>query len=123
MEKFNERTGRKLRVEIEPGSFLVANAGIMIAEVMDLVSTKTSEEDPKGHNFLKLNTGLNEVTRPALYGAQHSIRFFPADITRELGLDTESYVIVGHCCESGDLITCDPGDSNEVREMPVSNDI
>ena len=46
MEKFNERTGRKLRVEIEPGSFLVANAGILIAEVMDLVSTKTSEEDP-----------------------------------------------------------------------------
>jgi diaminopimelate decarboxylase len=32
-------------------------------------------------------------------------------------------VIVGHCCESGDLITCDPHDSNELREVPVPEDL
>lgn len=64
---FNKRTGRSLRAEIEPGSFLVANSGILVSEVMDMMSTKHGDND--GHNFIKLNTGLNEVTRPALYGS------------------------------------------------------
>jgi len=33
------------------------------------------------------------------------------------------FVIVGHCCESGDLITCDPEDSNELREVMTSGDV
>jgi diaminopimelate decarboxylase len=32
-------------------------------------------------------------------------------------------VVVGHCCESGDLLTCEPGDSNELREMQVPDNI
>jgi diaminopimelate decarboxylase len=36
---FNERTGRKLRAEIEPGSFMVANSGILLAEVIDIMTT------------------------------------------------------------------------------------
>lgn len=77
IEEFNRRTGRQLRAEIEPGSFLVANAGVLLAEVIDITSTKKTQED-EGHNFLKLNTGLNDLTRPALYGAQHSLRFLPS---------------------------------------------
>ena len=42
---FNKRTGRKLRIEIEPGTFLVANAGVLVAEVIDMVSTISSNED------------------------------------------------------------------------------
>jgi len=68
---FNSRTGRKLKVEIEPGSFLVANSGVLVSEVIDITTTKsTLGSDEKGSfDFIKLNTGLNEVTRPALYGA------------------------------------------------------
>lgn len=69
IEEFNRRTGRQLRAEIEPGSFLVANAGVLLAEVIDITSTKKTQADDEGHNFLKLNTGLNDLTRPALYGA------------------------------------------------------
>jgi len=118
VKAFNKRTGRTLKIEIEPGSFLVANSGILVAEVIDRMSTRTETTGEEGHNFLKLNTGLNEVTRPALYGAQHSIRFFKRD-TEEVGSETIPMVVVGHCCESGDLITCDPSDSNELREVPV----
>ena len=32
-------------------------------------------------------------------------------------------MIVGHCCESGDLITCAPGNSDELREVSVSRSI
>lgn len=82
---FNKRTGRNLRAEIEPGSFLVANSGILISEVIDIMTThslnkeSTVDEKDEGHNFIKLNTGLNDVTRPALYGSQHSIKFITKD--------------------------------------------
>jgi diaminopimelate decarboxylase len=69
VDTWTARTGRSLKLEIEPGTFLVANAGLLVAEVIDKVTTKKSPEDTEGMNFLKLNTGLNEVTRPALYGA------------------------------------------------------
>lgn len=116
---FNKRTGRNLRAEIEPGTFLVANVGVLLAEVIDVMSTK--HNDIEGHDFIKLNTGLNDVTRPSLYGAQHSIKFFTKEENPKPS--TKPYVIVGHCCESGDLLTCDPNDSNELREISVSSNV
>ena len=74
---FNKRTGRNLRAEIEPGTFLVANSGIIVSEVIDIVTTKHGSNE--GHDFIKVNTGLNDITRPALYGAQHSIKFLSLD--------------------------------------------
>lgn len=40
---FNTRTGRNIRAEIEPGTFLVGNCGILISEVIDIMSTKGDE--------------------------------------------------------------------------------
>ncbi len=99
---FAERTGRMIRLEIEPGAFLVANAGALIATVTDVVSTGT-----QGHCFLRTDTGLTEILRPALYGAQHPIVVVPPD-GRER--KTSDYVVVGHCCESGDILSPAPGD-------------
>jgi diaminopimelate decarboxylase len=113
--EFNKRTGRNLRAEIEPGSFLVANSGILVSEVMDMMTTKHGDND--GYNFIKLNTGLNDLTRPALYGAQHSIKFLSLKHDLKDSDEKKPYVVVGHCCESGDLLTCDPNDSNELREI------
>ena len=74
---FNKRTARNVRAEIEPGTFLVANVGVLLAEVIDVMSTKHQDNsEGGGHDFIKLNTGLNDVTRPSLYGAQHSIKFY-----------------------------------------------
>src|SRR5262249_50852507 len=93
---FAERTGRRLRLEIEPGTFLTANAGAIVARVVDVVDTGRG-----GHTFVKLDAGMAEILRPSLYGAQHPIRFVgtsgaPAAETRPL-------LVVGPCCESGDL--------------------
>lgn len=118
LEDFNKRTGRRIRAEIEPGSFLVANAGILISEVIDVTSTKHNESDSEGHNFIKLNTGLNELTRPALYGAQHSIKFL--SFKEDAKPEEKPYVVVGHCCESGDLLTCQPGNADDLREISAS---
>jgi diaminopimelate decarboxylase len=67
-EAFAKETGRALRLEIEPGTFLLANSCAIVCTVQDKVSTKT--ENDGGHVFLKLDAGMTEVLRPSLYAAQ-----------------------------------------------------
>jgi diaminopimelate decarboxylase len=96
---FHERHGRALHLEIEPGTFLVANAGAVVATCIDVVDTGKD-----GYLFAKLDTGMTEITRPSLYGAQHPIDVLATD------RETAAVVFVGPCCESGDILTPAPGD-------------
>ena len=102
---FYERTGRKLHLEVEPGTFLAANSASLITEVIDIVDTW---ED--GYNFIKVNAGMTEVTRPSLYGAQHPIIVVPKMQNPEDSQKTKEYIVVWHNCESGDIFTPAPGD-------------
>lgn len=110
-EKFAAETGRKLKLEIEPGTFLVANTGAVLATVTDIVETGAS-----GRTFLKIDSGMTEVLRPSLYGSQHPTVVIPQTDTGK----TREYVVVGHCCESGDLVTCAPGEPETIaaRTLP-----
>jgi len=114
LEEFATQTGRKIQLEIEPGTFLVANAGYLIARVQDIVDT-----GKEGHRFLKLDTGMTELLRPSLYAAQHPIWIYPH--TGKAITAQERFVVVGHCCESGDLVSPAPGDAEELGErlLPV----
>lgn len=96
---FAAREGRRLHLEIEPGTFLVANAGAVVATCVDVVDTGKD-----GYVFAKLDSGMTEVTRPSLYGAQH-----PIDVLAD-GREAAEVVFVGPCCESGDILTPAPGD-------------
>jgi diaminopimelate decarboxylase len=96
---FHRRHGRALRLEIEPGTYLVARAGAVVATCIDVVDTGKD-----GYCFAKLDTGMTEVTRPSLYGAQHPIDVLAA------GREPAEVVFVGPCCESGDILTPAPGD-------------
>jgi diaminopimelate decarboxylase len=108
-EQFAQTEGRRLHLEIEPGTFLVANAGAIVCRVQDVVRTSTRE-------FLKLDSGMTELLRPSLYGAQHPVHLYTQASTN----DTQAYVIVGHCCESGDLVSCAPGEPETLatRTLP-----
>lgn len=99
LEAFRARDGRALRLEIEPGTYLVAEAGAVVATCVDVVDT-----GKEGFVFAKLDAGMNEVTRPSLYGAQH-----PVDVLAA-GREAAEVVFVGPCCESGDILTPAPGD-------------
>ncbi len=99
LRAFQARDGRALRLEIEPGTYLVARAGAVVATCVDVVDTGR-----EGFLFAKLDTGMTEVTRPSLYGAQH-----PIDVLAQ-GRDAAAVVFVGPCCESGDILTPAPGD-------------
>lgn len=110
-EKFAAETGRKLKLEIEPGTFLVANTGAVVTTITDIVDTGAA-----GRTFLKIDSGMTEVLRPSLYGSQHATVVIP----RNPAGKTRDYVVVGHCCESGDLVTCAPGDPEGIaaRTLP-----
>ncbi|XDD50959.1 diaminopimelate decarboxylase [Leptospira sp. WS92.C1] len=97
-QEFAKKNGTKLHMEIEPGSFLMVNNGVILTAVDDIVSTGN-----KGYTFLKVDAGMDVNTRPALYAAKHPFVIVPKEGTHSG--KTAEYVIVGHCCESGDLFT------------------
>lgn len=108
-----ENDGRQLHLEIEPGTYLVAMAGALVCTIQDKVFT-TGES---GHTFYKLDAGMTDLLRPSLYGAIHPFTAFPGSgQSADLGDETESAVVVGHCCESGDLMTPAPGAPEELAE-------
>mmetsp|Transcript_22656 Transcript_22656/g.31607 ORF Transcript_22656/g.31607 Transcript_22656/m.31607 type:complete len:515 (-) Transcript_22656:114-1658(-) len=113
-ESFALETGRELQLEIEPGTFLLANAGAVLATVQDVVTTGA-----QGHTFLKADMGMTELLRPSLYGAQHPVVVIPAGGGEVAKTSSMKYVVVGHCCESGDLVTPKPGEPESIQERPM----
>lgn len=99
LRSFAEHTGRHLRLEIEPGTWLVGHGVVLVATIVDIVDTGAD-----GHTFLRLNTGMNDIIRPSMYGAQHSIAVLND------AADEQDYVVVGHNCETGDILTPAIGD-------------
>ena len=109
LQAFAERTGRSLQLEIEPGTYFIARAGTLVATVNDIVDT-----GPEGYTFLRLNTGMNDFLRSAMYGAQHAIEVMAQ--TEE----TAAYVVVGHNCESSDLFTPAAGDPETIAPRTLA---
>lgn len=107
---FAAETGRELHLEIEPGTWLVGRAGFLLSTVQDIVTTGA-----EGYTFYKLDTGMTEILRPPLYGSQHTMEVVPAD--PDAPDAEESAVVVGHCCESGDLLTCAPGEPDVLNAV------
>jgi diaminopimelate decarboxylase len=108
LQAFEERTGRKIMLEVEPGTWLVGHAGVLVSSVVDIVDTGAD-----GHTFLRLDTGMNDFLRPAMYGAQHRLEVLNDSPERV------EYVVVGHNCETGDILTPAPSDPEglEPREL------
>lgn len=99
LKEYQTKTGRKLQLEIEPGTYLMAHAGTLVAQVDDIVDTGKN-----GYTFLRLNTGMNDFLRSAMYGARHKIEVLNDSKKKVI------YIVVGHNCESGDIFT--PSDNN-----------
>lgn len=120
-----ENNGRELHLEIEPGTYLVAMAGALVSTIQDKVQTTTGGGDDSssgggGHCFLKLDAGMTDVLRPSLYGAVHPITILPGSgNSNDIGNDVENVVVVGHCCESGDLMTPEAGEPEQLAERTL----
>jgi bifunctional diaminopimelate decarboxylase / aspartate kinase len=83
----------QLEVWLEPGRYLVATAGVLLARVTQLKAKG-------GVRFVGIATGMNSLIRPALYGAYHEI----ANLTRLDEPATELMSVVGPICESADVL-------------------
>ncbi|SNB56066.1 diaminopimelate decarboxylase [Arboricoccus pini] len=77
---------------LEPGRWLVAEAGILVAGVL---YPKMAEE----RHFLVLDAGMNTLLRPAMYGARHAI----LPVRRQDGAADQLVDVVGPICESSDI--------------------
>jgi diaminopimelate decarboxylase len=98
----------KVHLEIEPGRYLVAESGVLVAEV------RATKQMGKNH-FVLVDAGFSELMRPSMYGSYHGIEILPAnDGTRPL----EASVVAGPLCESGDVFTQGEGGVVLTRELP-----
>lgn len=93
-EDFYEKTGRKIHLEVEPWKFLVINSWNLVAKIDDIVDTWE-----KWYTFLKINSGMTEMPRVPMYWVQQPI--FLQNNSQKM----KKYVVVWHCCESGDILT------------------
>lgn len=82
-------------VHVEPGRSIVAQCGTLISRVMFVKSGETK-------NFLIMDAGMNDLIRPALYGAYHRIENLSATM-RPFFPSHQAYDIVGPVCESSDV--------------------
>ena len=82
-------------IEIEPGRLISGNAGILVAGV---IYVKSGE----GRDFLILDAAMNDLIRPAMYGAYHDI--VPV-VEPKAGIEMQPFDVVGPVCESGDTFT------------------
>jgi diaminopimelate decarboxylase len=98
----------RIRILVEPGRFLVGNAGVLLTRVRYI------KESP-GKKFVIVDAGMNDLIRPALYHSYHEIvpcRAPASDAKPSKSKHRmEKIDIVGPVCESGDFFALD-------REMP-----
>ena len=88
--------GLGLKILLEPGRFMVANAGVLLARVEYL-------KRGHGRNFLVVDAGFNDLVRPAMYDAYHEI----VPLARDAARPSLTADIVGPICESGDTFAKD----------------
>ncbi|WP_211450845.1 diaminopimelate decarboxylase [Collimonas antrihumi] len=103
--------GHPLRLEIEPGRFLVAEAGILLSEVRAV-------KNSGANHFVLVDAGFNDLMRPSMYGSYHRISVIHNSETSSDAIRPRPTVVAGPLCESGDVFTQHEGGIVEPRMMP-----
>ncbi|QWL32468.1 diaminopimelate decarboxylase [Rathayibacter toxicus] len=101
--------GHSIRLEIEPGRFLVANSGSLIAEVR-------AHKDVGSHHFVLVDAGFNDLMRPAMYGSHHGVSAISSS-GEELTDNPAPSILAGPLCESGDVFSQDS--NGDVTSIPL----
>ena len=93
ISKIREVIGtRKLSLIIEPGRSIVGEAGLLVSQVINIKKSSTK-------SFVIADAGMNDLIRPPLYDAYHSIREVLKKSTKLLDYD-----VVGPVCETADFL-------------------
>ena len=108
-KRLQDRFGHALRLEIEPGRYLMAESGYLVAEIR---AVKKQDDN----TFYLLDAGFNNLARPILYGAYHPLSIVPAD--GDTRRPEQDVIVGGPLCESGDIFTQEEGGFVSKRRLP-----
>ncbi|MEM9659573.1 MAG: diaminopimelate decarboxylase, partial [Planctomycetota bacterium] len=111
-ERLSDQLGRSLVLEIEPGRYLTAECGCLIAEIRAVKRM--------GDNlFYLVDAGFNDLARPILYGAYHPMAVCRATSDQQSQpAELHDVVVGGPLCESGDIFTQEEGGFVNSRPLP-----
>jgi diaminopimelate decarboxylase len=101
-QEFCKRYGRQLELWLEPGKFLVSEAGYLLVKVTVVKPTPSV-------TFIGVDSGLNHLIRPMMYDAYHSVY----NLSNPEG-KKEKYNVVGYICETDTIAS--HRELNEVKE-------
>jgi diaminopimelate decarboxylase len=107
-KRIEKQLGHKITLELEPGRYLVAEAGYLLTEIRAI-------KQSGGNTFYLLDAGFNNLARPILYGAYHPMSIAVSD-DRPL----QDVVVGGPLCESGDIFTQEEGGVVCRRQLPLA---
>ncbi|WP_047460148.1 diaminopimelate decarboxylase [Rhizobium rhizogenes] len=103
-----------IRLEIEPGRFLTADSGVLLAEVR---AVKTMGQN----RFTLVDAGFSDLARPAMYGSYHHISVIPGPTPHARSAVALPTVVAGPLCESGDVFTQTEFGTVEKRDLPETH--
>ncbi len=128
-KRLEAKFDHQISLEIEPGRYLVAESGYLVAEIRAI-------KRMGGNTFYLLDAGFNNLARPILYGAYHPMSVCPAgatagspssaggstggQATRGTPAAMHDVVVGGPLCESGDIFTQEEGGFVCKRSLPVA---
>lgn len=101
-----------VRLELEPGRFLVAESGCLLSEVRAV-------KDVGNNHFILVDAGFNDLMRPSMYGSFHGMSLLDADGNPPTAAQRET-VVAGPLCESGDVFTQHDGGLVAPRVLPAA---
>lgn len=110
-QRLQDAFGHDIHLEIEPGRYLVAESGFLVAEIC---AVKTMGENL----FYMLDAGFCDLARPILYGAYHPISICHRD--NNVSEKEVEAVVAGPLCESGDIFTQEEGGFVSRRSLPIA---
>ena len=106
--------GRDFKILIEPGRAIVGPAGTLLTEVLYL-------KESSGKVFVVTDAGMNDLLRPALYGAIHSVEPVPDN---RMSAERITADVVGPICESSDFFLRDaPVERPEEGDLLAIRDV
>ncbi|CAL4322610.1 diaminopimelate decarboxylase [Buchnera aphidicola] len=109
--KIQKHFKHPIQLEIEPGRFLVAESGILVAEVYAIKYVQKKR-------FTLINVGFNDLLRPVLYGSYHHISVISKKLKKIQTNNHIKTIIAGPLCESGDIFTQNEHGELIERELP-----
>ncbi len=111
-KRLQEKFGHPIRLEIEPGRYLVGESGCLVTEIR---AVKQQDDN----TFYVVDAGFNNLARPILYGAYHPMSIVPAN--GDAGRPQQEVIVGGPLCESGDIFTQRQGGFVVPRRLPAAN--